>query len=155
MKKLISLFLITVIFSVPAFTQEEKEKTKSKEEYIADLVSDSDEKTILAAAQWAGEKKVKEAIPNLIKLLSDKRENVRSDAAAALGYIGQDQEDAIQALNQAMLEDESPIVRYAAVLATMRIGSKKSLDALKQSYEQETDPYIKDLLEKVREQAKK
>ncbi len=153
MKKLFSLFLITVIFSAPAFAQEEKEKTMSKEEYIAALSSDREEPVILKAADWAGEKKVKEAIPNLTGLLKDKRENVRSAAAAALGYIGL--EDAVEALNRAMLEDESPIVRYAAVLATMRIGSKKSIDALKQSYEQETDPYIKDLLEKVREKAKK
>ena len=50
------------------------------------------------------------------------------ESAVALGLIGE--ESAADALNNALLNDESAEVRYAALLATMRIGSKKSIDAV-------------------------
>ena len=70
----------------------------------------------------------------------------------ALGYIGE--ESAVEALNNALLNDKNATVRYAAVLSTVRIGSEKSIAAWKKAKESETDPYILDFLNKMQEKAK-
>jgi len=150
--KRIFLAIIILLSAGIIINAQEAKKEKSKADFIADLASDKDEKTIGEAADWVGKEKDKDAIPNLINLLSDRRESVRVDAAAALGYIGE--ESAVDALNKTLLNDESPVVRYAAVLASVRIGSKKSIDAFKQSFEQETDPFIKDFMQKYYEKVK-
>ena len=48
-----------------------------------------------------------------------------------------------------MLNDQNADVRYAALLASYRIGSKKSIEAWKQVKEKETDPYIQDFIKKA------
>ncbi|MCP4135724.1 MAG: HEAT repeat domain-containing protein [bacterium] len=148
MKKLIfsviALFLSTMILHAA--------EEKSAESYMADLDAGKDEKIIVKAAEWLGKKEEKDAIPKLIKLLDDDRENVRSEATVALGYIGE--ETAVEALNKVLLNDESANVRYAAFLATLRIGSKKSIETWKKAKETETDPFIKDLLKKMEEKIK-
>lgn len=147
------LCLVLFIFAAGVLVQAQEAKTeKAAKDYIADLSSGGDEKTLVEAAQWLGEKKEKDAIPGLINLMGDKREAVRVESAVALGLIGE--ESSVDALNNALVNDESAEVRYAAILATMRIGSKKSIDAYKQSKEKESDPFIKDILAKMEAKAK-
>jgi HEAT repeat protein len=144
MKRTLCIMLLILTSGAFLYAQEKK-SGKTAGDYIADLSSSGDQR-------WLGEKKVKDAVPGLINLLSDKREAVRAEAAVALGLIGE--ESSVDALDNALLNDESPQVRYAAMLATMRIGSKKSIDAYKQSKEKETDPFIKDLLAKMESKMK-
>ena len=151
MKRIMCIALIIVAAGVLANAQEEKAK-KSAQEYIADLSSGGDEKTLTEAARWLGEKKEKDAVPGLINLLGDGRETVRLEAAVALGLIGE--ESAVDALNNSLLNDDSAEVRYAALLSAMKIGSKKSVDPFRLSRERETDPFIQDLLAKLEEKAK-
>jgi len=125
---------------------------KSAKQYIADLDPAKDEAVIVTAADWCGKEKEKGAITSLTALCTDSREAVRLHAVMALGYIGK--EDAVDALNKRLLTDESAEVRYAAVLATVRIGSKKSLEAWKEAKEKENDPFIKDFLVKMEEKAR-
>jgi len=120
--------------------------------YIADLDPAKDEKTIIEAADWLRDNKEGDAVPNLVKLLSDSRDNVRLHAAMALGYIGE--EDAVEPLNNMLLNDSNPSVRYTALLSTIRIGSKKSLPVWEQAKQKETDPFMKDLLDKMEQKAK-
>lgn len=142
-----------LVFTASVVLQAEDTKTeKTTKEYIADLSSSSDEKTLIEAAQRLGDKKEKDAVPGLINLLSDKRESVRIESAVALGLIGE--ESAAEALNNTLLNDESAQVRYAALLAALRVGSKKSIDVFKQSKEKESDPFMQDLLVKLEEKAK-
>ncbi len=118
---------------------------------VADLTASKDEKTIIAAADWAGSKQEKAAIPNLINLLDDSREAVRINAVTALGYIGD--ESAVEAVNKCFLNDQSAEVRYAGILASFRIGSKNSISSWKQAKEKESDPYVLDILKKLEEKA--
>ena len=134
------------------YAQEEQKKdaekkAKSIKEYMADLTSDKEEGVILEAVHFVGKEKEKDAVPNLISLLSDKRAMVRMVSASSLGLIAD--ESSVDALNKTLLGDESPEVRYAAVLATFRIGSKKSLDTWKQALASDSDPFIKDFLTKM------
>ena len=145
MKKLAVLMLILSV-AMTAYAETEK-KSKSSEEYIADLSQDRDEKTITEAADWAGENQKKEAIDKLAALVTDERENVRMKAVVALGYIGD--EKGVDAVNSACLNDQSADVRYAALLSSFRIGSKKSIETWKQVKETETDPYIQDFIKKA------
>lgn len=152
MKRFICIMLF--IFAANIMVQAQEAKTeKTAKEYIADLSSGSDEKTLIEAEQWLGDKKEKDAVPGLINLLADKRAMVRMESAVSLGLIAE--ESAADALNNVLVNDESAEVRYAAILATLRIGSKKSIDALKQAKEKDTDPFIQDLLGKLEEKAKK
>lgn len=126
---------------------EEKEQAKSAQEYIADLSSDDEEK-IIAAADWVGKEKEKSAVPQLINLLkNDKRVKVRVYATIALGMIAD--ESSIPALNEALTSDSNADVRYSVLLAIHRIDPSKSIDALKKAKETETDPFMKDYMEKM------
>jgi HEAT repeat protein len=151
MKRMICMVLLAFVAVAMVHAQEARAEKTSKE-YIADLTTGGDEKTVIEAAQWLGNKKNKEAVPGLVSLMSDKRVNVRIESAVALGLIGE--ESAADALNNALLNDESAEVRYAAILATMRIGSKKSIDVYRQAKEKESDPFIQDILAKMEEKAK-
>jgi HEAT repeat protein len=148
-----TIFFVFCIMIAGAFVFAQDAKTeKTAKEYIGDLSSGSDEKILIEASRWLGDKKEKDAVPGLINLLADKRVPVRIEAAVALGLIAE--ESSVDALNSALLNDESAEVRYAALLATMRIGSKKSIDAYKQSKEKESDPFMQDILKKMEEKAK-
>ena len=144
MKKVL-LICLSLVFIVAPLTA----KDKSAKEYIADLKKTNSEETIIAATDWLGKEKEKSAITNLVALLDDKRVDVRIHAVIALGEIND--EEAAEALNSTMLNDSNSNVRYAAVLATVKIGSKKSLDAWKKAKETESDPFIKDFLQKMEE----
>jgi HEAT repeat protein len=127
---------------------EAKSKPKEgKEGYMADL-SSNDENKVIAAAEWLGDKEEKDAVPELVKLLqNDKRVKVRLYASIALGLIAD--EKSIPALNEALTGDSNADVRYSVLLAIHRINPAKSLDAIKKAKETESDPYIRDYIEKM------
>ena len=153
MKK-ISIIIIAIFSAVILTAAEDKPKEKTAAEYIKDLKADNDEKSIVTAAEWLGKEKKKDAIPQLVSLLNDSRENVRLNTVVALGYIGEEK-GCLDGLHKVLLNDESAIVRYAALLATFRIGSKNSIDTWEQSKKKESDPDMQDFLNKMFEKAKK
>ena len=103
---------------------------------------------LIAAAEWLGDKEEKAAVPGLMNLLkNDKRAKVRVHASVALGLIAD--ESSIPALNEALTGDSNADVRYSVLLAIHRINPAKSLDAIQKAKETESDPYIKDYLEKM------
>ncbi len=121
------------------------------DKYMADLDPAKDEKTIVAAEDWMRDNKESDGVPKLIQLLSDSRDMVRLHAVMALGYIGE--EDAVDALNNVLLNDSNASIRYAALLSTMRIGSEKSIETWKQAKQKETDPFILDMLSQIEKKA--
>lgn len=145
MKKRLSIMFIILSISSIVFASD-------KEKYIADLDPAKDEKTIIQAADWLGDKKEEDASQKLVALLADARDNVRIHAAMAIGYIGGDKN--VDALNNLILNDKNPTVRYTAVLSTMRIKSEKSIAVWKKAKETETDLFIKDLYQKMEDKAK-
>ncbi len=145
MKRIASLMSFMLLIASVSFASE-------TDRQIANLDPSVDEKTVIEAADWAAEKKEKKAIDKLIVLVADSRDSVRLHSIMALGYIGD--EKAVDALNTAVLNDKNSTVRYAAVLATLRIGSKKSIPVWQQAKESETDPFIKDFLTKMDDKAK-
>ncbi|MCX8123131.1 MAG: HEAT repeat domain-containing protein [Spirochaetes bacterium] len=154
MKK-IMLLTLCVMFSFVIVSDggmaQDKAK-KSAKEYIADL-SSSDEATVVAAEEWIADNKEKTALPKLQELLrSDSRVKVRLYAAIALGEIAK--EEGAESLNNALLNDPSADVRYAALLGIARIGSKSSYDAVQKARESEQDPFIKDLIKKMEDKFK-
>ena len=146
MNKKAIIFLTILLVSTTLFAQDKKT-------YLANLDPAKDEATIIKAADWCGEQKEDDAVKQLVVLLSDSRDMVRLHSGMALGYSGE--EDAVDALNNVLLADKNATVRYAALLATVRIGDReKSEPAWKKAKESETDPYIKDFLLKMEEKAK-
>ena len=119
---------------------------------MADLDSE-DEAKVVAAADYLGSKGEASAVAKLSALTEDPRTKVRLHSVMALGYINK--EEAVDALNKVLVSDKDAGVRYAALLATVRIGSKKSQDTLVQIKETETDPMMKDLLDKIEKKAEK
>ncbi len=148
MKRIVFTF-ITILMATALVGADKK---KSAEDYMKDLNPAKDEKLIVEAADYMGKQEEKDAVPKLIKLLNDSRENVRLHAVMALGYIGE--ESAVDSINKVLLNDSSSNVRYAAVLTTFRIGSKKSYDTIKKVKESESDPFIQDFLKKMEEKLK-
>jgi HEAT repeat protein len=153
MKKLILslavIFTATMILNAEEAKKEDttKKVTKSAKEIMADLSAD-DEETITGAADQAGDQQLKETIPQLTNLLkNDKRIKVRLYSAIALGLIGD--VSASETLNTSLTSDQSADVRYAVLLAIHRIDPGKSVDALKKLNETETDPFIRDYIEKM------
>ena len=140
MKKIFTIMFTIMAISSIAFAQDAKK-------YIADLDS-KDEKTVIAAADWLGEKQEKDAVKKLMALLTDSRDGVRLHAVQALGYIGE--KDAVNSLNNVLLNDKNSTVRYAALLSTMKIKDDKSVAVWRQALDKETDPFIKDLLTKLK-----
>ncbi len=145
MKKRIFITFIILSISSMVFASD-------KEKYIADLDPAKDEKIIIQAAEWLGDKKEEDASQKLVALLSDSRYVVRAYAAMALGYIGGEKN--VDALNNLILNDSNASVRYTALLSTMRIKSDKSIAVWKKAKETETDPFIKDLYQKMEEKVK-
>ena len=140
MKRIFIIMLTIMSISSIVFAQDAKT-------YIADLDPSKDENTIIKAADWLGENKEKGASTKLVALLTDRRDMVRLHAVQALGYIGE--KDYVGSLNQVILNDKNPTVRYAALLSTMRIKDDKSVPVWRQAKEKETDPFVLDLLSKL------
>ena len=152
MKKIFTIMLTFMAVSSIAFAQDAKK-------YIADLNPANDEKTITTAADWLGDKKEKDAVNRLVALLTDKRDGVRLHAVQALGYIGE--KSSAGSLHNVLLNDKNSTVRYAAILSTMRIKDDKSENVLRQALQNEqakgkdSDPFILDLLTKLKAKEKK
>lgn len=146
MKKILSIMFVILSISSIVFAAD-------AEKYIADLDPAKDEKTIIQAADWVGEKEEADASKKLVALLADGRDMVRLHAVMALGYIGE--EENLDSIHNTILNDKNASVRYAAVLSVMRINKPdKSGPVLLKAKETETDPFIKDLLTKMEEKAK-
>jgi len=142
-KRLFAMFIILSISSIVSAATD-------KEKYIANLDPSKDEKTIVEAADWAGDQKEEDAAKKLAALLTDGRDMVRLHAVMALGYIGGD--DYLDSLHNALLTDKNSSVRYAAVLSVMRINKPdKSKPVLLKAKAAETDPFIQDLYKKMEE----
>lgn len=150
MKKI--LIAVIALFAMVAVLQAQdakKEQSKSAKEYIVDL-SSNDENTIIRAADWLGREKEDDALPGLKKLLKeDNRSKVRLHSAMAMGYIGE--ESAVDSLNERLLMEQHSDVRYTILLSLTRIGvsEKKHVEILKKARDAETDPIIKDYMEKM------
>ena len=144
-KRLFGVFTVLLISSAVFASDAAK--------YMADLDPSKDEKTVIQAADWAGENKVESAAKNLVALLSDGRDMVRLHAVMALGYIGED--DYLDSLHNVILSDKNSSVRYAAVLSAMRINKPdKTGPVFLKAKETETDPFIKDLFAKIEDKVK-
>jgi len=154
MKRYLIAGLAVAMMTSVSFAQDSsKPKHKTTQEYIADL-SGKDEAAVIAAADKLGNDGEKQAIPSLASVIKNNSSaKARMHACVALGLIGD--EAGVEALNGALLNDSSADVRYAAILAISRIGSTKSIDALKSAKEKESDPYIKDYIDKMEAKMKK
>ncbi len=151
MKKIFTFAIILSFFLTAAVTAAEK----SEKEYIADLDASKDEQVIVTAADWLGKKEVKKAVKHLVILAEDQRVNVRLHAVMALGYLVDKKDDkSVAVINKLMLNDDSAEVRYAAVLSSIRVGSKKSVSTWEKVKESESDPFIKDLIKKYEKKIK-
>ncbi len=146
MKTMKKLLILACVMTVSTLWAGEKKMS------VNDLVASKSVKVIEETAAWAGKEKEKDAIPNLIKLLSDKRVMVRLAAVKALGYIGE--EEYLDKLHNILLNDGNATVRYAALLATIKIGSEKSIPVWKRARMNETDPFTLDILKKMEAKSK-
>lgn len=149
MKK--NLFVITfVIFLCASLSAAEK----SADAYIKDL-SSKDAATVIKAEKWLGEKEEKAAVTKLVENLQNSNNaEIRKQAAVALGLI--EDKKAVEPLIDQLLKEQNADVRYAIVLAVTRIGieNKAQYEKLVQAKNNETDPIIKDYVEKLEEKLK-
>ena len=145
MKKL-AIIVFTLLFSASSLF------AMNVKTAMADLESDDEARTI-AAVDFLGNKGEASAVPKISELTTDSRPKVRLHSVIALGNIGKD--TAVDALNLTLINEQNAEIRYAALLATVRIASSKSEETLRQINETETDPLIKDLLKKIEERADK
>jgi bilin biosynthesis protein len=110
------------------------------------LTSDSEEvrAAVIGAIAKVAEAETKEdTFTILIQALNDPSENVRSEAAAALGNLAY--KPAIPALLE-LLQHPSSESRKAAVLALMKIGNRATLTPLQAALEQESDVALQPIL---------
>jgi HEAT repeat protein len=104
---------------------------------LRDVLDDPDPFTRHYAAEALGRIGADVAIPDLVRLLQDSEEHVRSKSIGALGSLGQ---KALPALTAA-LEDNQPVVRSGAcrALAAMRAEAKPAVAALVVIAHRDTD----------------
>jgi len=141
--------LIQVILSSEAFTARsnavvalgEIKDTKAVEPLIQVLREDEFPEVRERAAWALREIKDTESIASLIQTLEDEDQNVRGEAAGALGDIG---EPAVQPLIEA-LKDNSEDIRWGAAAVLGRIGDARAIEPLTQA--------LKDESSNVREEA--
>lgn len=110
------------------------------------LTSDSEEvrAAVIGAIAKVAEAETKEnTFTILIQALTDPSENVRSEAAAALGNLAY--KPAIPALLE-LLQHSSSESRKAAALALMKIGNRATLTPLQTALEQESDVALQPIL---------
>ena len=128
---------------------------KSAAEYVADLKS-TDQAVVLEAVKWAGEKKEKAAVPELVNLVgSGATAEIRMNAAVSLGLIGE--KSACEPMSERLLLESNADVRYAIVLSITRAGieTKKTYENLLAARDKETDPIIKDYIVKIEQKLSK
>ncbi len=164
MRKL-NLFLIAALIlsvaSVAMAQDKKEEKAPTKEEYIKNLDS-ADAKKQIEAMKFIQKNKVKEALDKVGKLLeSASSSDIRGEAASTLSFL-EDKEKANPFLTKAIKGDTSGYVRYMAVLAVIRLGDDKALEALEYAHKNDQDPDVKDVVRrllvkfgKIKEEGKK
>ena len=79
-------------------------------------------------------------IPDLVEALKDANDDVREQAAFALGQVGD--KAAVPGLVQA-LSDAKPDVRQQAAFALSQIGDASAVDALTTAMTKDTDPEVR------------
>jgi hypothetical protein len=136
------LTIIVVFLALPSLWGKEKGYSPKN------LSRDRPEQEIIQELRIIGKEKIFKATEDVAHLLDDTRVEVRVEAAAALGMLRQSR--SLSALHQAFLYDENARVRYAALLAILQVGDGTSFSVLRKSYDREQDPYIHDLLEKLK-----
>ncbi|MBE9039762.1 HEAT repeat domain-containing protein [Oscillatoriales cyanobacterium LEGE 11467] len=114
-----------------------------KEQLYAAIESDSAEvraAVVGAIANFAEETPEERAFEVLTNALADEAENVRSEAAAALGKFAH--KPAVPQLT-ALLHHDDGETRKAAALALMKIGDLASIEPLKEARDRETEEGIR------------
>ena len=154
--KRFGVVVLTVLFSVSSLFA-----NTTTQSAIEDLDSEDVAKVIAAADFLGSEKEAKKsasAVPKLSERTTHADSKVRVHSVIALGNIAKDlkeNEEAVVALSAVLTNEKIAEVRYAALLAAIKIDAKKFEDTLKQISETEEDPIIKDLLSKIEEKSSK
>ena len=132
------VFAITAVLASCAPSIDPKYMSKS----VAELIADTKNEDGLVRSQAAltlGQKKSKEAVPDLIKLLGDKQKHVRYRAMVALRMIGS---NAVPSLIIAT-SDSNRNVRFFSGQALKGIPSKEAQDGYKAYMDKEGNKILK------------
>lgn len=125
-----------------------EEKKLTKEQAIKDLDSEDPTEQI-AALKFVGKEKEADALKRVGEILKGSDNNlVRGEAAKTLALLDK-KEEAHPFLINAIKNDNDSYVRYSAVMAVVNLGDENAVDALQYSYKTETDPDIKDVVERI------
>ncbi|MES0491210.1 MAG: HEAT repeat domain-containing protein [Leptospirales bacterium] len=154
MKKVSALVLSLLMISSAILGAD----SKTVDEYRADLSSDDDQ-VVMDAATALGLKKAKDAMDDLIVVIkTHDNPQVRIRVADTLGRMGT-KEEPTNALNYVIRNDDDNAVVYAALLAILNLGdfgnpsAEEAIDYCEQN--KSDDPYIADVVKKLREAIKK
>jgi len=154
MKKVSTLVLSLLMISSAILGAE----NKTVDEYRADLTSEDDQ-VVMDAATALGQKKSKDAMDDLIEVIkTHENPQVRIRVADTLGRMGT-KEQPTNALNDVIQNDEDNAVVYAALLAILNLGdfgnpsAEEAIDFCEQN--KSDDPYITDVVKRLREAMKK
>ena len=125
---------------------------KTMEEYVSDLNSD-DSYLQIEACRHLGKKKEVSAVEPLIFLLEDENvdSHVKVASASALGSIGK-QEGVSDALLRSSRESKDPSVRYASFWALASLKDEEKEEDMKElvaEMKNSSDPYLRDLAQKI------
>ena len=127
---------------------------KSTADYINDLSSEEDQ-LVITASKKLSEKKSKESIEALIRVLREhKSARVRIAAASSIGNM-EEKGRTTDALKESVTNDVSNDVVYASLLAIGNIrdienpNMKEALEYCEQN--KTDDPFIRDIVVRVRE----
>src|SRR5262249_13784936 len=118
---------------------------------LADLMRDSDCRLAALGALpllKPPEKEAKTVVQRLLVVLDDKDMNLRTKVIETLGKLGK---PAVIPLRDALRNDPSPLVRYAAATALGDIGpdAKDALQILKLRAEGDQEPLVRDAATKA------
>jgi len=132
-------------------SKEQLEYSKKRKKYLKDLMG-KDEKKIINASKWLGNRREEKAIPRLTELLlKHKRAKVRRNAATALGVMGN--KKSILPLTDSATGDKSLSVRRAAIRAISIIGPVKGkgvVEKLEKANKGKKDRTINDLIKELK-----
>jgi bilin biosynthesis protein len=120
---------------------------EAKEYLHREIASDSESvraAVVGAFAKIAQDSEQGEAFEVLVNALSDVSETVRSEAAAALGNLGDKQ--AVPSLVQLLLHSEGE-TRKAAALSLMKIRDASALQSLQNALEKEAEAGVKQVIQ--------
>ncbi len=109
---------------------------------VETIKSDDSDKSRTAALSMAVLPQ-KYAVPPLIKLTKHWMPQIRQNAAWALSFFHEDDDEKISNRLQSMLKDKNADVRRAAVFALKRLGSRQVASTLMDMIKTETNPGVK------------